>query len=603
MCFLSQRLSAFYISFLFIIFYCSCFQQGWGADDSKFYKKHHEEKEKKPKDKTPKPISMDTTFQKDSGKIYKKFKVGFEFQTSGIVLSDEITNDPSRMVQIQKKPIFKSVDKKGEELWHVEIDGTDIEFVSVPFSDEMEDELKLSLAQIQQACDELDSLLKKQEKVSIGAWVANLGAYPKINVQYCHKQKDVLRSPLNPYMLKFKKRKNYKNITFNPQVTIQYPLEKIMPLFFGLFGFDDVVEMRRLSTSIPNYDLLYGNILDNHESFQKAVQSTWPQHLITKISGLAFLHAFTMTNMAISASSAAVPDVTTGKKQPLTDGHLLLNIEAEIAQQGNGVLLPQIDAKRNITFMSRRPFSSMFKNIEEKIKYLEYFTKNLEENNKYFNYIFEVPKYLCKANYGEQFYDKNGVLDLSHSENLIEKEFYSSYKDLIDRLLKRGIVTMSIIRNLKQVLMSTKEYFEPLWIERNYYKYAVESVQDPTHRYNLKVKGGAIELEKSSSHHDMLSPPWFLDDNNAMGYLKDDTQIDKRYGEAIVEIRGIKRVGEWFLKRVSSAENGGSFLVFPDKIESQGALLFKFLNNFLIDNNILKDIHVGLCYSAIKISS
>lgn len=50
--------------------------------------------------------------------------------------------------------------------------------------------------------------------------------------------------------------------------------------------------------------------------------------------------------------------------------------------------------------------------------------------------------------------------------------------------------------------------------------------------------------------HDALSPPWFLSLEDSMGKLNGDIQEeDKKYGEAIIEVRGIKNVGAWFLKR------------------------------------------------------
>lgn len=88
-----------------------------------------------------------------------------------------------------------------------------------------------------------------------------------------------------------------------------------------------------------------------------------------------------------------------------------------------------------------------------------------------------------------------------------------------------------------------------------------------------------------------------------MGAFKDDlSEQDKKYGEAIIEVRNIKNVGHWFLKKSKlPSEMEGNFLKNPDgTLIEQSIKLFNFLKEFGtwldIDDITLGMIHAGFRY-------
>lgn len=88
-----------------------------------------------------------------------------------------------------------------------------------------------------------------------------------------------------------------------------------------------------------------------------------------------------------------------------------------------------------------------------------------------------------------------------------------------------------------------------------------------------------------------------------MGAFKDDmSEQDKKYGEAIIEVRNIKNVGHWFLKKTKlPSETEGNFLKNPDgTLIEQSIKLFNFLKEFGtwldIDDITLGMIHAGFRY-------
>ena len=86
-----------------------------------------------------------------------------------------------------------------------------------------------------------------------------------------------------------------------------------------------------------------------------------------------------------------------------------------------------------------------------------------------------------------------------------------------------------------------------------------------------------------------------------MGRFKEEiAAADKRYGEAIVEVRAISDVRSWFLNKCG-LETGGKFLRTPgaDIIKEVGCL-FKFLREFGTPPQELEIFYLGLTHAAKK---
>jgi hypothetical protein len=100
-------------------------------------------------------------------------------------------------------------------------------------------------------------------------------------------------------------------------------------------------------------------------------------------------------------------------------------------------------------------------------------------------------------------------------------------------------------------------------------------------------------------NHDLLSPPPLLDESNSMGrYRKKMTSTEKHFGEAIVEIRAIRSVQPWFLKKCNIDQIlAGKFLSKPENIVSHSEALFTFLGVFGSNNFDYDIFETGLSHA------
>ena len=134
-------------------------------------------------------------------------------------------------------------------------------------------------------------------------------------------------------------------------------------------------------------------------------------------------------------------------------------------------------------------------------------------------------------------------------------------------------------------------------IMKDYYQHAV-SIEKPQHkRYNMSVNGQAKQLLitcKEDDPSDSISPPWFLEQNNSMGRYRKEEEIDKSFGEAIIEVRGIKNIGAWCLEKLKldkKADNG-RFLTDLMSFTIHGMNLFQFLIGFT--SEVASDVQLGI---------
>ena len=114
------------------------------------------------------------------------FKLGFEFQEKNGLVPKAKEDD-----ELQKKPIFE-VKYDEEKLWHVEIDGDDIEFVTVPFAYNGQDKnelenLKKCMASIKLS---IELLKKNTSECDFTSWENEITKVlhsidTKYSVSYC----------------------------------------------------------------------------------------------------------------------------------------------------------------------------------------------------------------------------------------------------------------------------------------------------------------------------------------------------------------------------------------------------------------------------------
>lgn len=573
-------------------------------------------------------LSMDTEDINTRDLPKMKFKLGFEFQ-EGSGLCPWALND----CRIQKKPLFEFKEKVEPQkttekvilmpLWHVVLDTSDIEFVTRPFA--KASSLKIGLNTILTSLDSLRELLKDKKTITFKEWTTKLATVfndEPFKIDYPPLFNSVENQPIIKPFVEWKPR-------FSPQVTIQHPLEYTIPLYFGLFGFKNPSHMMPFVASLPFRNLF----LQFHEEANSLHLNALFGGYGKKISGLVFLHALTLVQM-------------TPNEEDDDAGLLNETLKTFIDFQ-------QIDAKMRLTLMSRRPFSSMFKDINIaniNINYAELFKKAMVDNNYRFSTFYKVPNLFHKTNYAEQFFDNETGKErpLMNFLSLFEEEFVETNREVLNKLLEKGIVSTTMLRNLKEgineeinnllyLLNRPEDYFLKFvddnkkilsnllerkkasaippgnikkYVKTNsllpfinntkdYFAETINSIASPNTRYIIDADNTLVK--KGDFSYDNLSPPWFLDLENSMGALKDDLAIDKSYGEAIVEIRGIKHVEDWFIKKVHlDSKIKGVFLTKPEQSLIQEAMtLFKFLENFGTSSDI-EDIKLGITHSLFK---
>lgn len=482
------------------------------------------------------------------------FQLGLEFQEISSLCKWAVDD-----YNIQKKPLF-IISYRSKPLWHVVIDTNDIEFVTVPFPKDEEEKLGICIDSISKSFQLLVTLLNENKQITFLDWANNIESVlsdSKFSVSFTDeyelaKNKNITR-PVGRWEPKF-----------SPQATIQHPLEWTIPLYFGLFGFDSPT-MMAFTSSLPDRDT-YSSDSGNKKYFKK-IEKKYKN----KTNGLIFLHALTLFQMKADEDD--------------TDESLLEKTLNDFTK------FYQVDAKMNLSLMSRRPFSSMWQDINlNNLNYSDCFILAMTQNNNYTE-LFNVPNYFNKTNYAEQFIDVNPEIFKEFILNL-DEEFVEKNREILNELLSRHIISTVMLRNINIKGENSEKATEIRdWFD-NYHTNAINTVQDPSKRCIVNLD---MQPELIASNYDCLSPPCLLDSKNSMGALRKENlteedikkcglrEIDiKKYGEAIIEVRGIEKVQSWFLEKckLPAKDVLGHFLTNPVNLSRDVKLLFKFLKKF-----------------------
>jgi hypothetical protein len=446
-----------------------------------------------------------------------EFCIGFEFEEiSHLVVGAE---DYS----VQKVPIF-SFHYNDRLLWHVEIDGKNIEFVVNHFPRSDIALVHQSMVHIKYAIDQLNVLFltNKERGVSFREWVNSLKALfiPKTIME------ETALNTLDEKRTCLLIQETGSFPCFKPQVTIQLPLNRLVDLCFNLFC-NDFLQLPYFLQSLP-----YANIEDLYQ-------------VRTYKGGLFFLQSLTMGRMS---------DPT---------------VESCVDLIGRG--FSQFDVKRLLPIMSRRPFSLMCQELEQRQElhrsdYVEEFMGAMS-----FNKLFAtVPSTFGQADYGEQFLVSGRPSDLKGLNTLIygKKRVPIRLEKDDSPLLSEGIISTTFLKRIF-----------PNFAEITSYEQVIASIVTPCPRpvFNPERDGLTLTVTEDSDYHfDLLSPPVLLCHNNghervphrdcdSMGALQDG-DLD---GDCIVEFRRIQ--GAEHLRKFPDRD----FLCTTENIVDESTRLFE----------------------------
>lgn len=502
-----------------------------------------------------------------------KFKLGFEFQENQGLCPWALSNN-----NIQKKQIFGLREKAHKRnLWKVVIDTTDIEFVTEPFTYQQRPHLEEAIDTINHALGFLQYHFKSHGSISFEEWIDKMeeAGVGKSNNSYCFVFFDTYNSVRYEDIIRPSPQWKPR---FSPQATIQHSLEFAIPLYFGLFGFDTDY-MLQFVPSLPYGGIFRNEISKAQKKADSQIFETWSRGYQQKINGLVFLHALTLAQLA--------------PVDEMEDSGLLqetLDCQSRFLQ---------VDAKLKLNLMSRRPFSAMFQGIHTQGSYETYFKKVMSTNLGFK----DVPKLFYKTNYAEQYFDpQTGTpKSLMHLLPLFRKEFRDQNQDVLTKLLEQGILSTTMIRKFKKDV-KVDNIFPVASLFHNYFEDAIKTVDNPQTSVTINVDNGSVHSVPVT--YDVISPPYFLNFDNSMGAFKNPlAEEDKQYGEAIIEIRSIRDVQSWFLKRckLDPSKTQRKFLTKPGaKLRKHVLAMFDFLNDFGTGQDVIEIFYLGIPYAVSK---
>lgn len=480
-----------------------------------------------------------------------RFQVGFEFQAI-TACCDWATDEPS----LYKASLLNFSGSADKPLWELSLDINDLEFITKPFSDQEEGLIRECMENLSVVWKRLNDLLIQKEVTTFDEW-----AGPLEGITYLPLYQEIRTREI---CLKGSR------LCFAPQVTIQHPLQWTIPLYCGLFGGENLSsDLLNISCALPYLNLVNESIRGNNVELYKQIN----RGHCTKSAGLVFLHALTLASMT-----------------PIDD------------HEGDALKLAlknlrdydQVNPKMSLCLMSRRPFSSMYKDCAfDSGCYSDYFRECMIDHNKQFTHFREAHKFFNHVNYGMRFFygSTRQARSLVHLLPRFDVDFVESYREQLIPLLEGGVLTTTMLRH-------TEEYRE--LGQKDYLRASLDIVHGPYPRNSLTVDGNSLKLSYEESDFDALSPPWFLSDADSMGKMKDPIPTEEKvFGEAIVEVRAIRDVGPWFLKRARlwGFCQQNRFLTDPETASVEALHLFDFFKGFTLRDiaDIYSSVIPNLC--------
>lgn len=494
--------------------------------------------------------------------ISEPFNVGLELQENHNLVPWARDNR-----NYQKQPIFKIKNTSGKELFHVEIDTADIEFVTKPFLSSDTETFKSVFDGIKILTTTLESLSSFDQSAGIfplfSAWWGKL--------EIINRRKIFIFEKTAFYDEQVHDKGIHFNVhwkpTFQPQVTIQHPLEYTIPISFGLFL--DSTIMNSFIPALPRTD---ANLQTESSSSIHETNNNY----FDKKSGFLFLYGLTLYQMTPSRTK--------------TDSQLLKETQDKFGVGDQGAR--QVDAKINLSVLSRRPFSDMWL-----YTFGDQWFESLFLNQNIYKIVSDN---LYRANYAVEFYNPDGSRqNLSHLKKLFNEDAlggnpksafdFSDSEAPLDFLLKNGIVSTVMLRDMiGDPIVLSLTGSEPLRMSNvfdsvQYFRRILNSIrnEEPRHFIELGSQDEATTSSSSSSSSappvlnleqdndagliirqresldDLMSPPLFLPLRDSMGFFRSSNLVDFNIelGEAVTEFRQIKNVGKFFLNEVFAANN------------------------------------------------
>lgn len=522
-------------------------------------------------------------------------RVGFEFQLEGSLCS------PWSLHQsLQKREIF-CCEWNSRKLWHIELDGTDIEYVTEPHALQDTDTIKLCINSILEANKKLVEVVTRvdeHENASIGYW------YDIFSQSY---RKDGICICALPFLdgIKSQEIKQIPNWEprWQPQLTIQHQLSKTIPLCRCLFResavISEIVEKDTPNSLALNEKSSIAGLVFLQNHALQGIKRSFDSPLNEDTVFLKHVAVAVCQVRNDVGENRSLPDLLKDKKvvdlvnnpqlcavisnpmyallRPSLLGYLELSrspqvksLLSELSSRKDGYVdslllmhktlqdynfAHQFDAKRWTHFMSRRPFSIMYQDIINSQDHASLAAVHSYETYvDLFNKSVKVASFSLRTNYAEQFYDKN--LDIMNLEWLVHYFPIELQGDLLSSVLKEGLLSscmlscMNVEKAIADKVISSElgDMVKLIGNDAVFYNKVLSSVQSPEKACFLSIEKHEevfrLNVEHRDSLTDAMSPLFPLDLDDSMGRYKEaSAQLEvSTYGSAVVEFRSIQYV-------------------------------------------------------------
>ncbi|MBE6446995.1 MAG: hypothetical protein E7015_00690 [Alphaproteobacteria bacterium] len=434
------------------------------------------------------------------------FRVGFEFQMNGRLCEWALHN-----FDLQKKSIL-SIKGSEKDLFHVELDGPDIEFVTEPFSNTERSLLCECMKNIRVIVNTTKSYLDVHREISFVNWKkllsSEIGEAKIVLTSFFDVIKEQTIKKLNP------------NVpwepSWQPQITVQHPLKSTIficnTLFSAIPSMKQLIEQSTPSQLQHNTSLAGLLFLVAHEVVGMTNSYLIPlhsDHILDLAMALAiYFYGRDLTDpklLQLSIEALSDPKLMQLETHTLMRPYLNCILEQNVDKQAAlfseldmrdafiqraiastanlGIFLQiannaefmykallsrdtfesfetvyQFDAKRWMNFMSRRPFSHMFAEIIQSKSSLvsDDISRDVLSHssfsqvfNQNISFADQLPSGFYLANYAEQFFDVSRVpINLIGLLPYFDQTVQGSW--FLKQLLQNGIfsTTMFTIMNI-----------------------------------------------------------------------------------------------------------------------------------------------------------
>lgn len=556
-----------------------------------------------------------------------RFKVGFEFQESNHIFNQNEDKNKRKIPPSDiwlKKPLLEfylqdKQKKTNRKIFHIEIDDVDLEVVTVPFSSDEKEFLRIAIKAVNlfvnifyevinrkqinnganqvrpKNLDQLIStlmyeLIKNDEFLDIPIHI--LGELDpsqravSSHIFDCKKYKlivDKKTFPASGEDVKIHSSRYRLTRDFNPQFTVQCDLNMFL-IFYNLFFYNNNI-VKYLERLKPENNLgqvcITPKETSDIESFIYLCPTTASNvDVRDPMLNWSMLFLMTMVRTGICSSIDLGQKPTSSKVKGSTAHE---ETQASYNPQNNCMLEKMIenlqcDYKMGLNVMSRLSFSDLLPNrqIDWRCYINEYWAVD---------FIARIVNGFSKSNFGD-FYPNAEKLSPYIKEyiNDIKEDINASSRNA----LEMGIITTDILRKLPEDAFKESQMKRMLNQYIDQYGWLIYNSVGKTLPFYRKIEiepfGDKYVVNFSSPElqdNDLLSPPFPVLPNNAMGTFP-KMRIDPLYGDALFEVRAVGRFGELAQKilKNNSGVNCVTFLraVQDSSLERDAVALFDMLS-------------------------